>query len=136
MAPPFLQMVQVGGLEPPTSGSTDQRSNQLSYTCKGSPASQPDARKLGRAYPFGKLAFAARKGLKTQSPGAGPGSEISAYRRGRSGARFPIRGEILLDGLQGRGRDLLHVLGQFLGLAGDALELRAHIRRALLDDFR
>src|SRR3954470_6465008 len=28
-------MVQVGGLEPPTSGSTDRRSNQLSYTCTG-----------------------------------------------------------------------------------------------------
>src|SRR3569832_928161 len=32
------RVVQVGGLEPPTSGSTDQRSNQLSYTCKDSPA--------------------------------------------------------------------------------------------------
>ncbi len=30
-------MVQVGGLEPPTSGSTDQRSNQLSYTCTAVP---------------------------------------------------------------------------------------------------
>jgi hypothetical protein len=26
-------MVQLGGLEPPTSGSTDRRSNQLSYSC-------------------------------------------------------------------------------------------------------
>src|SRR5215207_4642488 len=26
-------VVQEGGLEPPTSGSTDQRSNQLSYSC-------------------------------------------------------------------------------------------------------
>ncbi|MDB5547579.1 MAG: hypothetical protein JWP21_1026 [Tardiphaga sp.] len=26
-------MVQLGGLEPPTSGSTDRRSNQLSYNC-------------------------------------------------------------------------------------------------------
>jgi hypothetical protein len=26
-------LVQLGGLEPPTSGSTNQRSNQLSYSC-------------------------------------------------------------------------------------------------------
>jgi hypothetical protein len=26
-------VVQLGGLEPPTSGSTDRRSNQLSYSC-------------------------------------------------------------------------------------------------------
>jgi hypothetical protein len=27
------ELVQLGGLEPPTSGSTDRRSNQLSYSC-------------------------------------------------------------------------------------------------------
>ena len=26
-------MVQLGGFEPPTSGSTNRRSNQLSYSC-------------------------------------------------------------------------------------------------------
>src|SRR3954463_10879946 len=29
------KLVQLGGLEPPTSGSTDRRSNQLSYSCTG-----------------------------------------------------------------------------------------------------
>jgi hypothetical protein len=28
-----LEVVQLGGLEPPTSCSTDRRSNQLSYNC-------------------------------------------------------------------------------------------------------
>src|SRR5450759_485513 len=32
----LICLVQAGGLEPPTSGSTDQRSNQLSYACTGS----------------------------------------------------------------------------------------------------
>ena len=29
----FIVLVQLGGFEPPTSGSTNQRSNQLSYSC-------------------------------------------------------------------------------------------------------
>src|SRR3954471_18742660 len=29
----FVSVVQLGGLEPPTSCSTDRRSNQLSYNC-------------------------------------------------------------------------------------------------------
>src|SRR5215212_8261282 len=30
---PIIYLVQLGGLEPPTSCSTDRRSNQLSYNC-------------------------------------------------------------------------------------------------------
>ena len=30
-------LVQLGGLEPPTSCSTDRRSNQLSYSCRAAP---------------------------------------------------------------------------------------------------
>ena len=33
-------VVQLGGLEPPTSCSTDRRSNQLSYNCIRMPASK------------------------------------------------------------------------------------------------
>jgi hypothetical protein len=33
VVPPFDRLVQLGGLEPPTSWSTAKRSNQLSYSC-------------------------------------------------------------------------------------------------------
>ena len=53
----FVVVVQLGGLEPPTSCSTDRRSNQLSYNCI---ASRPPkrgsrtGRKLGATPVFGK----------------------------------------------------------------------------------
>ena len=50
-------MVQLGGLEPPTSCSTDRRSNQLSYNCILDRLSAKAARtggKLGATHLFGK----------------------------------------------------------------------------------
>ena len=50
-------LVQLGGLEPPTSCSTDRRSNQLSYNCirkSGSQKGLPNGRKLGATPGFGK----------------------------------------------------------------------------------
>src|SRR6266481_1288174 len=57
--PAMWSVVQLGGLEPPTSCSTDRRSNQLSYNCiLGSPAPQRGGprirRKLGATPAFGK----------------------------------------------------------------------------------
>lgn len=59
-------LVQLGGLEPPTSCSTDRRSNQLSYNCilasrLGRPKQAVDlrgwtGRKLGATAVFGKAA--------------------------------------------------------------------------------
>src|ERR1700760_4975309 len=51
-----MLLVQLGGLEPPTSCSTDRRSSQLSYNCILMPF--PEGRqvggKLGATPPFGK----------------------------------------------------------------------------------
>ena len=52
-------MVQLGGLEPPTSCSTDRRSNQLSYNCILREAPKRGSRmgrKLGATHAFGKAA--------------------------------------------------------------------------------
>jgi hypothetical protein len=53
----FDALVQLGGLEPPTSCSTDRRSNQLSYNCilgAGPEKGARTGRKLGATPLFGK----------------------------------------------------------------------------------
>src|ERR1700744_6709637 len=55
--PGQVGLVQLGGLEPPTSCSTDRRSNQLSYNCILRPRSwrgDRTGRKLGFTRGFGK----------------------------------------------------------------------------------
>lgn len=81
-------MVQLGGLEPPTSCSTDRRSNQLSYNCIL--ASRPwgylkrpvteggwTGRKLGATAVFGKAANGrnppSNDVISKGKPGPGPG---------------------------------------------------------------
>src|SRR5258705_10950949 len=52
-------VVQLGGLEPPTSCSTDRRSNQLSYNCIARAGPKKGSRmggKLGATPAFGKAA--------------------------------------------------------------------------------
>jgi hypothetical protein len=54
-----LALVQLGGLEPPTSCSTDRRSNQLSYNCIARAGPKKGSRmggKLGATPAFGKAA--------------------------------------------------------------------------------
>jgi hypothetical protein len=60
-AKPLICVVQLGGLEPPTSCSTDRRSNQLSYNCilRQSPKRGGRmGRKLGATPVFGKAGAA------------------------------------------------------------------------------
>src|SRR5439155_10450110 len=47
-------MVQLGGFEPPTSGSIDRRSNHLSYSCTGRSSRAASGRKLGASPALGK----------------------------------------------------------------------------------
>src|SRR5437870_9700642 len=59
-SPGLKSLVQLGGLEPPTSCSTDRRSNQLSYNCilTREPPKEGSrmGRKLGATPRFGKAA--------------------------------------------------------------------------------
>src|SRR3954471_17342596 len=73
---PVTAMVQLGGFEPPTSGSTDRRSNHLSYSCTR-PAWR-GGRKLGAKPPLGKgfpaLSCDRRRGVQqTKARATGPG---------------------------------------------------------------
>jgi hypothetical protein len=65
-------MVQLGGLEPPTSGSTDRRSNQLSYNCTMLPGGGTAKRAECLANRRALQGFAG-KPLKTIKPGRKPG---------------------------------------------------------------
>jgi hypothetical protein len=68
----FFVVVQLGGLEPPTSCSTDRRSNQLSYNCILGRALKRGSRtggKLGASQRFGKAGRAASSASFRCKPG-------------------------------------------------------------------
>src|SRR6195256_6449176 len=76
----WIALVQLGGLEPPTSCSTDRRSNQLSYNCilRRGPCNRGGrmGRKLGATPVFGKAGAVTNWAIrtpqrrqKTKSPG-------------------------------------------------------------------
>src|ERR1044071_5639711 len=94
-------MVQAGGLETPTSGSTDRRSNQLSYACTS-------GRKLGGKPVFGKAYNPNAKGPDRRS---GPSLHDNLVER-LSGFLHGVR-EAVLDRLAGLSS----------GVLGDGVEL-------------
>ena len=71
------EMVQLGGFEPPTSGSTDRRSNHLSYSCTGlgrrlhAPGERLETRSKPRSWqgPGATIARLVDAGVQKKSPG-------------------------------------------------------------------
>src|SRR5947209_11259450 len=119
-------MVQLGGLEPPTSGSTDRRSNQLSYSCTGSRAS---GRKLEHE-PEKWKPCRSRK-----SPGEPARADATLLTK-RSGDLLHRFADAALDRLGGLRRDLLREAGELLALAGERLEVLTRMLGRELDEFR
>jgi hypothetical protein len=128
-------VVQLGGLEPPTSCSTDRRSNQLSYNCIVARGSSKGAgelgRKLGATPGFGK---ARTKLLPGRLPASArwysrkrPGTDARAFPQlsVRSGGGLVIFRRVGLDRLDGFGGNTLAEFGEFLGLGIERLELLA-----------
>src|SRR5438105_14088496 len=76
-------MVQLGGLEPPTSCSTDRRSNQLSYNCIAGPKNGcRTGRKLGATPRFGKAVRAREISTdNNKKPGLAPGPCVVSVSR-------------------------------------------------------
>src|SRR6476660_8302135 len=133
-------MVQAGGLEPPTSGSTDQRSNQLSYACTRdrlfgarSKRAEPRCRlAFWQAGPFDAFSAGKRKPGHL-CPGLAP--NISRCEVEGSGSLAEVA-DAFLDRLGRFGRHFLSVLGEFLGLCDQDIELLAQICAGEFDHLR
>src|SRR5215471_6901335 len=76
-----MMLVQLGGLEPPTSCSTDRRSNQLSYNCILSRArkapNEAETRCNGRLWQGRQTPQSAAKPHAKQRPGQPPGPHFN-----------------------------------------------------------
>ena len=140
-----MEMVQLGGLEPPTSGSTDRRSNQLSYACirgrklehfcaKASPIDRPvfDAKK--------KPGFPRASHSQRNKNATWTRQTLLNHQKIRAARSAMLRRLVedlrhaALDRLRRVNGDLLGKRSQFLGLRGHRLELLARMRCRQFDD--
>src|SRR3954452_25072741 len=109
-------MVQLGGFEPPTSGSTDRRSNHLSYSCTR-PAWR-GGRKLGATPFLGKgfpLLASGQGAAQTKGRATGPGYSRN-YPCDALRDLLHRLGDAALDRLGCVGRNLLRNAGELLAL--------------------